>query len=200
MTPDNVPSQRLQAAISEAGGGDYTEAADSELLRRLREKEDIRAFEVLFARYEKRIQGWAAPYLPSSDLARDVSQEVFLKLLNDTPAELKGDSLAPWLRRVTCNLSIDYARPRRFEVSGESLPGLGGQTETTPQTELSASNDAQVLHQLVAQLPQELRTVVEFRLNQDLPFREIAERCGIPLGTALWRMHRAIEVLREQWQ
>ena len=74
------------------------------------------------------------------------------------------------------------------------------QTETTAQTELSASNDALVLHQLVSQLPEELRTVVEFRLNQDLPFREIAERCGVPLGTALWRMHRAIEVLREQWK
>ena len=200
MTPDNVPSQRLRAAISATGGGEYSEAADAELLRRLRESEDIRAFEVIFARYETRLQTWAMPYLPSSDLARDVSQEVFLKLLNEPPSELKGGSLGPWLRRVTRNLAIDYARHRRFEVSDETLAGLGGQTEVTPQTELSASNDAQVLHQLVSQLPEELRTVVEFRLNQDLPFREIAVQCGIPLGTALWRMHRAIEVLREQWK
>ena len=49
----------------------------------------------------------------------------------------------------------------------------------------------------MAELPAAEREVVELRLDEDLKFREIAERTGAPLNTVLGRMRNAVRRLRE---
>ena len=49
----------------------------------------------------------------------------------------------------------------------------------------------------MAELPESLREIVVLRLASGLKFEEIAELLHIPLGTALSRMHAAIQRLRE---
>jgi len=57
-----------------------------------------------------------------------------------------------------------------------------------------------VVRLLVRDLPKDLRDVVELRIDGDVPFKDIARILAIPQGTALWRMHRAVEVLRQMWR
>ncbi|MDD4098706.1 MAG: sigma factor-like helix-turn-helix DNA-binding protein, partial [Lentisphaeria bacterium] len=70
----------------------------------------------------------------------------------------------------------------------------------TPLKTLTASNDAAVVRDLVNRLPDELREVVELRIDGGVSFKDIAIILDIPQGTALWRMHRAVEILRMQWR
>ena len=54
------------------------------------------------------------------------------------------------------------------------------------------------LRAAVAALPEKLREVVVLRLSTDLRFEEIADLLQIPLGTALSRMHAALQDLRKR--
>lgn len=175
----------------------YAEASDRTLLTWMCDG-DTTAFEEIFRRYETRLVAYAARYINSIDLAKDICQEVFLKLIAKPPRSLQNNNLGPWLFRVSHNLAIDIIRRRKFEITGEVLP----EAETghrTPLVSLAHKNDIEMLRGLIADLPEDFRQVVELRIYGEMAFKDIAETLGIPQGTALWRMHEAIKQLRSMW-
>jgi RNA polymerase sigma-70 factor (ECF subfamily) len=158
------------------------------------------AFEELFARYETRLVAYAARYIGSIDLAKDVCQEVFLKLISKPPRVLICDSLGPWLFRVTRNLAIDKRRRRKFEINEDDADMPEASAEGDPALTLRNKDDVEVVRDMVNELPKDLRDVVELRIDGGVSFKEIASILDIPQGTALWRMHRAVELLRQTWR
>jgi len=175
------------------------EASDKKLLRWMRSGNSA-AFEELFLRYETRMVCYATRYIGSADLARDVCQEVFLKLISKPPRVLICDSLASWLFRVTRNLAIDKRRRRKFEIHEEDAELTEPRAEGDPLQSLTEKNDVEVVRELVTSLPPDLRDVVELRIYGETPFKDVAAILRIPQGTALWRMHRAVELLRQRWR
>lgn len=177
----------------------YAEAQDSELLQQMWEG-DIRAFESIYARYAERLASCAAPYLRSRDLARDVAQETFIRLLNNPPDTLPEDGLAPWLFSVAKHLAIDRARHLQYEIPTETeQPGISQDDHREaedPADLVAASCTAEQVRREVALLPDDLRKVIRLRFDQNLSFQEIATQEKLPLGTVLWRGHRALEILR----
>ena len=159
------------------------------------------AFQLIYQRYEDKIIRWAMHYLQSRDLARDVCQEVMIRLLKSPPSTLKDDSLSPWLCRVTRNLAVDRIRSNWREVllQGEGVPAVGDESYD-PLPAIIAQEDAELLSMILEELDEELRAVVKLRIYGGMPFREIAETLNIPIGTALWRMSHATHLLRQQWQ
>ncbi len=190
----NDTSDSIHRSLTDA----FNDDTDRKLFHEMR-KGDSLAFRELFSRYETRLVAYAEKYLDSTDLARDVVQDVFLKLIHKPPRMLLSDSLAPWLFRVTRNLAIDRRRSRKFEVNEEEA-GLHDMSEEKGPFEQSCTrSEYELLQNLVEKLPQSLKDVVYLRMNGEVPFREIATILSIPQGTALWRMHRAVQMLREQW-
>ena len=176
----------------------YAEAQDSELLQQMWEG-DIRAFESIYARYAERLTSCAAPYLRSRDLAKDVAQETFMRLLNSPPATLPEGGLAPWLFSVAKHLAIDRARHLQYATPTETeQPGISQDPREAddPADLMVAASTAEEVRREVARLPEELRTVIRLRFERNLTFQEIADQEKVPLGTVLWRGHRALEVLR----
>ena len=72
----------------------YDDASDR-LLMKWMCNGDTLAFETIFRRYETRLVAYAARYISSLDLAKDICQEVFLKLIAKPPSSLVHDNLAP---------------------------------------------------------------------------------------------------------
>ena len=174
-------------------------ATDKALLKQVRSG-NTAAFEQLFTRYESRLVGYATRYIGSPDLAQDICQEVFLKVITKPPRVLMSESLAPWLFRVTRNLAIDKRRRLKFEVHNDESTFPEARDESDPLQELAQKSDAAMVRELVNQLPEDLRDVVELRIHGGVSFKEIAAILRIPQGTALWRMHRAVELLRKSWR
>ena len=176
------------------------EIADTVLLQEITNGSQ-HAFDIVYQRYEDKIIRWAMHYLPSQDLARDVCQEVMIRLLKSPPAALKDDSLSPWLCRVTRNLAVDRIRSNWREVllpdHAETAAGNGSYD---PLPDITAKDDADLLGMLLEELDEELRSVVKMRIYREMPFREIADKLNIPIGTALWRMNHATQLLRNQWR
>ena len=51
---------------------------------------------------------------------------------------------------------------------------------------------------LLADMPEHYRVILHLRYREELPYDEIAETMGIPLGTVKVRLHRAHEILRRK--
>jgi RNA polymerase sigma-70 factor, ECF subfamily len=159
----------------------------------------------------KLLQSWNDPLfgfllgqLRNRSDAEDATQETLIRIVKGLPTYQHRGEFRAWVFCIARNQAALTAtrRSRREgrEVSLEpealhSLPPID-----PPADELAQAEQASQLRHAVAKLPDVEREVVELRLNEDLKFREIAERTGAPLNTVLGRMHNAISRLRETLQ
>ena len=125
MTSSSIENTERLEALSVCGGVDYSEKSDLDLVNLMCDG-DGDAFVEIVSRYETKLIAYSRRYVGSLDLAKDICQEVFLKLIGKPPATLQNDNLGPWLFRVSHNLAIDVIRRRKFELTGESLPEVTG--------------------------------------------------------------------------
>lgn len=125
----------------------------------------------------------------------DCLQVVMLKVLQS------GQEVAPaarraWLFRVAAN---EAARMWRSEASKQRMLQQHGADSTTPDDPIDQvvlTETTLQLEQALKRLPAAWQEVVRLRIHQNLTFREIADQLGIPLGTALTQMRRALERLK----
>lgn len=165
-------------------------------------RQDRAAFEDLFSRYSGILYATALKFLKDDADAQDVVQDVFIQIWDKAklydPA--KGKPLT-WALTLTRNRSIDriraiqrrtrlrddFEKETTVDESGILREALSG---------VDANDTAQILRQVVAQLPAAQRTVIELAYFEGLTQTEIADRLGEPLGTIKARARRALLKLK----
>ena len=141
--------------------------------------------EDLVRRHQRMVFSLAFHFLRDRAAAEEVSQDVFLRLHRHLEVLESGDGVVFWLRRVTSNRCIDYARQRRFRpLSFDSAPEPAVETRTRDPL-LSRR-----LRRLVASLPRRSRMVVILRYQEDLMPEEIARILNTPVASVKSRRPR----------
>ena len=133
--------------------------------------------------------------LPQDSDIDDCLQVVFVKLME------KGDGVVPpalrsWLYRVASNES---ARLWRTKAATEKMyQKHGGVRAPVPDPTMAAmqAESAEQLKKALKELPESWQQIVSLRIYENLTFQQIADQLDIPLGTALTRMRRALERLK----
>lgn len=149
---------------------------------------DGRAFELLLKEFGDRVYRFVAR-LAGPEAAEDLTQEVFLRVHRSIGSFDPSGRLGPWIFTIANNLCVDHLR-RRTPPPAKGGPARG------PAGMLEAKEWREALMEAVARLPEEQRRVFHLREEGGLTFREIAQVLGCPLGTALGRMHGAMQRLR----
>ncbi len=189
-----------------------TACSDEELLAAFR-RGQREAFGILVRRYEGELYGYLRRYLGDGDLAEDVFQNTFLQLFTKIRQYELGRPVRPWLYTIATNQAIDALRRagrhqavsldlEREENRGAELPQLLGLLESRgPSTleHVQGEERRQLVRAGVDRLPEFLRQVVILAYYQGLPYKEIAEIMGIPVGTVKSRLHAALVRLHEAW-
>jgi RNA polymerase sigma-70 factor (ECF subfamily) len=168
---------------------------------------DDAAFAVLVRRYERGIYNVAYRMVRDSELARDLTQDVFIRVHG---ALGKYDPVYPftsWIYRVASNLCIDHLRRKKLKTVSLDAPLSLGNDETItrdvedprqdPDAELQDRERSRLLVQALDELPEAHRLVLILRHQRDLSYDEIALTLDLPLGTVKARIHRAREALRK---
>ncbi len=138
--------------------------------------------------------------------AEDVFQDVWFRAVRGLH-RYRSDRLLSWLFKIARNRVIDLSRRRGPDLSLQQPMG-SGPDPVTLETFLAGSEPgpdqvsgnrelALRIRAAVDALPREQREVFVMRSEADIPFKEIAEHQGVPINTALARMHYAIRRLRE---
>jgi RNA polymerase sigma-70 factor (ECF subfamily) len=157
---------------------------DQELVRR-HLGGDGAAFTILVERHERRVYNLAYRMLGRPEDAADATQEVFLTCLRKLSGFRGTSAFTTWLHRVAVNQCYEMLRKRVRERPEEEPP------EPVPGPDLAeAAATAVDVHRALQKVPEEFRAVLVLHDVQGVPYQEIAETLGAPLGTVKSRLHR----------
>jgi len=169
---------------------------DDQALVRAAQHGEEPAFAELFQRYHGLVYRLAFRLVGSAEEADDLVQEVFLRLYQRPPALADGESLRPWLYRVTANLGLNSVRARRRSrdrlLRWIRLEWALKRDEAERELERWEASD--IARQLLATLPERDRVILVLR-HSGLTYEEIASAVGVHLnsvGTLLARAERRV--------
>ena len=163
------------------------------------------AFDILLDRHKDRVYNYILLIVRNRDLTEDIFQETFMKAIVTIRQGRYVDSgrFFSWICRIAHNQIVDLYRRERNEntVSNEEYEDvdLFNNSRFSDETIEDKMVREQVLEdvgRLVRHLPEEQREVVRMRYYEEYSFKEIAERTGVSINTALGRMRYAVLNMR----
>ncbi len=177
---------------------------DEDLLIRAAEGDED-AFSVLVRRYQRRVVGFLAQMLGNLELAKDLTQEVFLRVWSAAGTFDPRYRFTTWLFRIAHNLAVDHLRRRRLPTTSLQIVSNDGEEQTLqvrdrgkdPLGHLENRELAGLLRREIEALREDYRELVLLRHFALLSYQEIADLKGMPLGTVKNKLFRAHSVLRE---
>jgi RNA polymerase sigma-70 factor (ECF subfamily) len=168
------------------------------------------AFRELVRRYERPVFALVFRMVHDRDVAEDLAQDAFIKVLNHLEQYNPAFKFSSWLFKIANNVAIDHLRRRRPEMvslGGASTHESGGDTlnaETVDLAidresaldELAARELGSAIEQAIARLRPEYRACILLRHVEGRSYEEIAAMLDLPLGTVKTFIHRARHALR----
>ena len=180
---------------------------DQLLVDRVREG-DKQAFDLLVAKYQRRLMRLLSRIVHDPAEAEDVVQETFIKAYRAL-RHFRGDSaFYTWLYRIGINTAKNFlaTQGRRTPAStdadseqaeafndGEHLRDIN-----TPESMLASKQIAQTVNAAMDALPVDLRTAIALREIEGLSYEEISDIMACPIGTVRSRIFRAREVIADK--
>jgi RNA polymerase sigma-70 factor (ECF subfamily) len=171
------------------------------LVERCRAGDDL-AWEAFVRQVQGRIFALSYSYAGDREDARDLAQEILVRLYEARSRWPSGDEFVPWLFRVARNRSVDYLRRRNVRRFGATAgeEAMADLPDPAPGAEAQAivSDRRRLLHAALRGLSAINREIVVLRDVHGLPIQQVASILGVPLGTVKSRASRARVELAER--
>ncbi len=162
-------------------------------------EDDAEIWQEIFQRCEDGLRSFLRNRLQQDADVDDCLQAVYVKMVQnkrDIPLAVRQ----AWLFRVASNQAALIWRRR--STTGRVLEKHAGSSQPPNEQDsvakLIQSETVQRALDAIDQLPETTKQIIQLRLNDNLTFQQIADRLNIPLGTALTRMRRALEKIRNE--
>jgi len=189
---------------------------------------DAMAWRALIDAYSPRVFGLLFKQCRDRDLAEELTQASFVKVVTRLSDYSEQGRFEAWLFRIAMNHLRDEMRRRKRQATpmggllsdsdsgdapsnGETLNAIHGRIrargnqaqryvtgEEDPGQQVSRREELDQLREVVATLKPEDQEILYLRHTAGLTFAQIAESLGKPLGTVLARGHRALAKVREK--
>src|SRR5215213_7384910 len=160
---------------------------------------DLQQASLLFDRYHKRIFNFLARMTMDRDLAEDLTQNVFLRIIKYRTSYREGNRFQSWIYQVARNVFSDHyqANKNRFSdfVDVEKI------SDHMADREEGAEHDEKekVLYQSMAKLSEEQRELLVLTRFQQMKYEEVAAIMDTTVANIKVKVHRAILKLREHY-
>lgn len=184
--------------------------ADALLIERVKQG-DMRAFEMLVVKYQRRIERLIARMVRDVDLVPDIAQETFVRAYRAIP-QFRGESaFYTWLYRIAVNTAKKaLVEMKRDPLVSEAafIQGEDGDETSrvenelshgeTPEAVMATKEIAATVNAAIDALSEDLRQAITLREIEGLSYEEIAEVMNCPIGTVRSRIFRAREAIAER--
>jgi RNA polymerase sigma-70 factor (ECF subfamily) len=164
---------------------------DPDVLRRAQQG-DQQAFTSLVRAYATPVHNYVLRLTGDRMLAEDLTQEVFVRVLNGLPKFSSRCKFTTWLFQITKNRVLDELRARerrpQAAVSFDEMPAMESYDQPAERIE---TIDA--IWRAVQDLNPDLKMALLLRDVVGLPYNEIADALEITLATVKWRIFKARE-------
>ena len=154
------------------------------------------AFQELFEAHKDRVYSIALHFSNDEALAKDIAQQVFLKLFTSIK-QFRGQSeFTTWLYRIVANTCIDEQRKqRRFISFGDEAKVKGMAASESQEDDYLRRQMADSIRAALAELSPKLRMPILLKYVEGLSYDEIAEALGCSTGTVGSRLNRGHKIL-----
>ena len=169
----------------------------SQLVERIRQK-DQRAMSQFYQRYVEELSSVCYRYVPSRSDAKDVLQNSFVKIFTMLPtiAYVGEEALKAWMKRVVANEALGFLRKQKKLLFVVHRAAEADQIDDTePQSEQISPEE---LHQMISELPDGYRTVINLYVFEDYTHKQIAELLGISESTSASQLYYAKRLLAKK--
>ena len=184
-----------------------TPDADAPLIERVK-RGDVKAFEMLVVKYQRRIERLIGRMVRDTDLVQDIAQETFIRAYRAIP-QFRGESaFYTWLYRIAVNAAkkalvemkrdpivTESARASRDDDDETSRVENELSDGETPEALLASKEIAATVNASIDALSEDLRQAITLREIEGLSYEEIAEVMNCPIGTVRSRIFRAREAI-----
>jgi RNA polymerase sigma-70 factor (ECF subfamily) len=184
-----------------------TEDPDFLLVERV-QRGDVKAFEMLVVKYQRRIERLIGRMVRDKDLVEDIAQETFIRAYRAMANFRFESAFYTWLYRIAVNTAKKFLLElKRDPTVSESYLKSGDEDDETSRTEnepsdsgtpdalLASKEIAEAVHAAVEALSEDLRQAIVLREIEGLSYEEIAETMNCPIGTVRSRIFRAREAI-----
>jgi RNA polymerase sigma-70 factor (ECF subfamily) len=155
---------------------------------------DTQKFEKLVIKYQDFVFTLVYNIVKSEESAKDVVQEVFLRVYRSIRRFERKSSFKTWLYRIAYNTALAHKKREKPVIALEDRFIQDSDSKLFKDHALKLT-----LEKLIAKLKPELKAVILFHYYDDLKYEEIAEILDCPLGTVKIRLYRAKFELKKLW-
>jgi RNA polymerase sigma factor (sigma-70 family) len=165
---------------------------------------DESALETLINRHKQRIYSFIYSKVYDKDIAEDIFQDTFIKVIRTLKkgAYNEEGKFLPWIMRISHNLIIDHFRRNnrmpKFDNSGEfSIFSVLSDNALNAEKQIIKDQLENDVRRLIEELPEDQKQVLLMRMYNDMSFKEISDKTGVSINTALGRMRYALINMRK---
>ena len=180
---------------------------DQDLLQQAREapEGDLRAFEQLLLRYQKKVIANCRYITRDPNSAEDLAQEVLVKVFFAFHRFEGRSSFSSWLQRIKVNHCLTYLKKERERVfvaiDEENVESFGQlQVAATAEQQADAISDRQLIGSVLEAMNDTLRVPLILCDMDGLSYEEVAQTLGINLSAAKMRIKRGREEFRQRYE
>jgi len=150
-------------------------------------------FEEIYKKYWQKVFRLCMGYVNNQDLAKDLTQEVFIKVWQQLPKFRNESSIGTWLFRIAVNICL-----RQIERKNK-MPTSDLRIDIIDSLQLNIEEEVQFLYKCISELPEVERMIISLEL-EDVKQDEIAKIIGISSGNVRVKIHRIKEKLTQKFK
>ncbi len=170
-------------------------AEDHSLWQKCR-KDDINAFETLFRKYYANLSRYALALVRDAGAAEEIAQDFFSHLWEKRQQLEIKQAVSSYFYQAVRNRCLNhFRRSKRLDVLDDGLP-----LPAVPEPDIAFQDLQQALRQAIAGLPERCREIFLLSREQNLSYREIAEKLHLSIKTVENQISIALEKLRKELQ
>jgi RNA polymerase sigma-70 factor (ECF subfamily) len=162
------------------------------------------SLEILIKRHKQRIYSFIYSKVYDRDITEDIFQDTFIKVIRTLKrgAYNEEGKFLPWIMRIAHNLVIDHFRKSnrmpKFDNSGDfNIFSVLNDGTLNAEKSIIKSQVEQDIRRVIEELPEDQKQVLVLRMYNDMSFKEISEKTGVSINTALGRMRYALINMRK---
>jgi len=162
---------------------------------------DSSAFKQIYEAYKDKVHSLGYYMTGDREAAKDITQQVFLKVFTSILTFQYKASFSSWLFRLGVNVCRDYQRSiRKMKLFSSEMPAALAICDSGPSLEDNVFKErvSQAVQKVVMKMSPKLRTVIILKYIEDLSYSQIAELLGCSIGTVSSRLNRSHKILSEE--
>ena len=149
------------------------------------------AIEELYVKYQKLVINISFSIVKDTNIAEEISQMIFLKILQSHIENIPNNNELSWLYTITKNQTIDYLRKQHNDIDIDTIYDIPDK-----DNKINEIIDRNTYNKMIDGLEKKEKEIVSLKVLTNFTFKEIGLILGMPTATIQWKYYKSVHTLK----